>query len=407
MKEGNENFNLSVKGNIRDLLAFKNLISKRRKLIQKASSEPIQGDQIRILSNSLHPLKQSLVISEIKDETKSTKTYRLILDAAGHSLAYFRAGQYLSLKVNIDDEIVTRPYSISSSPLDSLNGFYEITIKKTEGGFVTKYIWDTWKIGTKIESSGPEGTFYYESLRDQNHIVGIAGGSGITPFKSIATAIVEGLIDAKLTILYGSSEEDDIIFFSFFKNLENQNPGKIKLIHILSCEEVNLEGCEKGFITAEIIDKYVDVNNGSFFICGPQIMYEFIDKELKKFNLLTKRIRKEVYGQVKDISSCSGYPQELINTTFSIKVEIGSLKTEILGLANESILVALEKAKLAPPSSCRSGLCGYCRSQLVSGEIFVNTREDGRRIADKNRGFFHPCSSYPVSDIHIIVPRSP
>jgi ferredoxin-NADP reductase/ferredoxin len=407
MKEGNESFNLSIKGNIRDLLAFKNLISKRRKLIQKASSEPIRGDQIRILSNSLHPLKQSLVISDVKDESKSTKTYRLILDGVGHSLAYFRAGQYLSLKLNIDDEIVTRPYSISSSPLDSLNGFYEITIKKTEGGFVTKYIWDTWKVGTKIESSGPEGTFYYEPLRDGSHIVGIAGGLGITPFRSIAMAIVQGLIDARLTIFYGSSEEDDIIFFNFFKNLESQNPDKIKLIHILSCEEVNLEGCEKGFITAEIIEKYVDVSDCSFFICGPQVMYEFIDEELKKFDLSPKRIRKEVYGQAKEISYCIGYPKELINETFSIKIEIGNLETKILGLANESILVAMERAKLAPPSSCRSGSCGYCRSQLVSGEIFVNPREDGRRFADKNRGFFHPCSSYPVSDIHIIVPRSP
>jgi ferredoxin len=151
----------------------------------------------------------------------------------------------------------------------------------------------------------------------------------------------------------------------------------------------------------------VDVSNCSFFICGPQVMYEFIDEELKKLNVIPKRIRNEVYGQVKNVNSCVGYPQKLINKTFSIKVEIGNQETEILGLVNESILVALEKAKLAPPSSCRSGSCGYCRSQLISGEIFVNLREDGRRLADKNRGFFHPCSSYPVSDIHIIVPRSP
>ena len=58
MKEDIENFNLSVRGNIRDLLAFKNLISKRRKLIQKASSEPIYGNQMKLLSNSLHPLNR-------------------------------------------------------------------------------------------------------------------------------------------------------------------------------------------------------------------------------------------------------------------------------------------------------------------------------------------------------------
>jgi ferredoxin-NADP reductase len=301
---------------------------------------------------------------------------------------------------------ITRPYSISSSPTDALNGFYEITIRKTDDGFLTPYIWDNWKVGTKIISSDPSGFFYYDNLRDLKNIVGIGGGSGITPFRAIAREIAEGNLDINLTIIYGSSEEDDIIFYDEFKELEKKYPDKIKIVIVLSCEEVTLEGCEQGFITADIIKKYVDVNKSSFFICGPQIMYDFIDKEMEQFNLPPKRIRKEVYGEVKDIAILPGYPQELVDKTFKIKVHIGSQMSEISAKASETVLVALERAKLNPPSSCRSGECGFCRSLLISGDVYISPINDGRRDADKKFNFFHPCSSYPISDLEIIVPRS-
>lgn len=409
MKDQKEkDFKISVKGNIRDLLAFKNLTSQRRKNIEKASEEFKKSDPVNRLAHVLHPTIQDLMISEIKEETKSAKTFRLIpnpeLDI--DKLAYFRAGQFLSLKVDVDGVPITRPYSISSSPSDALRGFYEITVRKEDHGFLTEYIWNNWDIETKIRSSGPNGYFYYDPIRDSKEIIGIAGGSGITPFRSMVREVMEGKLNISLTVLYGSSEEGDILFYEEFKEYESRHPEKIKLVHVLSCEEVSLEGCEQGFITADIIEKYCDFDNSSVFICGPQVMYDFIDKELTKFNLPNNRIRKEVYGEVKDVDSLPRYPKKMAEKSFKIKVKIGNLTKEIPAIAHESVLVAMERAKLAPPSICRSGQCGFCRSKLISGEIFVNPKNDGRRAADKHLNYFHPCSSYPLSNLEIEVPRS-
>jgi ferredoxin-NADP reductase len=399
---------VSVKGNIRDLLAFKNLTSQRRKNIDKASDEFIKSDAVNNLAQVLHPSIQNLIISEIKEETKSAKTFRLIPDpdSSTDKLAYFRAGQFLSLKVNVDGIPITRPYSISSSPSDASKGFYEITIRKEDHGFLTEYIWDNWDKGTKIRSSGPNGYFFYDPIRDSKEIIGIAGGSGITPFRSMLKEIMEGKLNIILTLLYGSSEEDDILFYDEFKEYERKYPEKIKIIHVLSCEEVSLEGCEQGFITADIIEKYCDFSNSSVFICGPQVMYDFIDKELIKFQLPENRIRKEVYGEVKDVVLLPNFPKKMAEKSFKIKVRIGNLLEEIPANAHESVLVAIERAKLAPPSICRSGQCGFCRSKLISGEIFVNPKNDGRRAADKILKYFHPCSSYPLSNLEIEIPRS-
>ena len=399
---------VSVKGNIRDLLAFKNLTSERRKNIDKASEEFIKSDPVNNLAQLLHPSIQNLMISEVKEETKSAKTFRLIPnpDSTTDKLAYFRAGQFLSLKVDVNGTPITRPYSISSSPSDALRGFYEITIRKEDHGFLTDYIWENWEKDTKIKSSGPNGYFYYDPIRDLKEVIGIAGGSGITPFRSMAKEIMEGKLNISLTLLYGSSEEDDILFYDEFKEYESRHPEKIKIVHVLSCEEVNLEGCEQGFITADIIEKYCDFSNSSVFICGPQVLYDFIDKEVSKFNLPTNRIRKEVFGEVKDVVLLPNYPKKKAEKSFKIKVRIGNLSKDIPANAHESVLVAMERAKLTPPSVCRSGQCGFCRSKLISGEIFVNPRNDGRRAADKILKYFHPCSSYPLSNLEIEIPRS-
>ena len=402
-----EKFIITVKSNTKDLYAFTKLVSERKKRIEKASIEPITSDPINDLARRLHPERQFLVINEIRDETKSTKTFRLIPDpdSSTKELAYFRAGQYISLKIEVNGINITRPYSISSSPEEALRGFYEISIRKEESGFLTNYVWENWEIGTKIESSGPEGYFYYKPLRDLKNIVGIAGGSGITPFRSLIKHIIEKKLDITLILLYGSSEEDDILFNQEFKEFEKQLPNQIKIVNVLSCETVSLEGCEQGFITTDIIEKYCDVNNSSFFICGPQIMYNFVDNELEKFNLPRKRIRREAFGEIKDIANLPDFPQEMVGTTFKVKVKIGGLIKEIPAISNESILVALERANLAPPSKCRSGECGFCRSLLLSGQLYVSPISDWRREADKKYQFFHPCASYPISDLEISVPR--
>ncbi|MBD3254869.1 MAG: 2Fe-2S iron-sulfur cluster binding domain-containing protein [Candidatus Lokiarchaeota archaeon] len=408
MNEKNDDFKITVKSNTKDLFAFTKLVPKRKKRIHKAPAEPLTSDPINDLARKLHPIRQYLVIDEIKDETKTTKTYKLVSDPDFNTedLAFFRAGQYLSLKVDVNGVRITRPYSISSSPKDALNGFYEITIRKEQHGFLTEHAWENWKVGTKITSSGPEGLFYYDNLRDCKQIVGLAGGSGITPFRSIAKDIIDENSDAKLVVLYGSSDEEDIIFYEEFNELEKEYPDKFKAVFVLSCEEVTLEGCEQGFLTSEIIKKYADANNSSFFICGPQIMYNFVEKELEKLNIPPKRIRREAYGEIKDIVKYPGFPQEVAEKTFNIKVSIGEITKEIPGIATESVLVAMERANLAPPSKCRSGECGFCRSLLISGDVYVSPACDGRREADKKFNYFHPCSSYPISDIEIQVPRS-
>jgi ferredoxin-NADP reductase len=397
---------VNVKGHLRDLWAFRGLVGQRKKRFKKASAAPVRPAPVNQLAASLHPGNQYVRIAEIRDETRTTRTFRLTPDAeAGtKALAHFRAGQYLSFKVQVDGASITRPYSISSAPFEA-GEFYEITLKKEPGGFMSEHVWQNWQVGTRLRCSGPCGEFYYEPLRDAPRLVGLAGGSGVTPFRSLARAIAHGDLDAQLLLLYGSSAEDDIIFYDELKELELKATGKFKVVHVLSCEEVSLAGCEQGFITAELVRQYADVQNSSFFVCGPPAMYEFVEKELAGLDLPRKRVRRELYGVVKDVTRLPGYPAQAAGQTFQLTVHVGGASLTVPAQAAETVLVALERANLRPPSQCRSGECGFCRARLISGEVFVSPEGDGRRAADKQYGYIHPCASFPLGDLEIEVPR--
>ena len=243
------------------------------------------------------------------------------------------------------------------------------------------------------------GQFYYESLRDAETIVALAG-LWCHPIPFYGQEICHGKLDAKLVLIYGSNTLEEFMFYDEFTDLEKKYPDKIKFVPVLNGEEPNWEG-EEGFITKEIIKKYADIKNSSYFICGPQAMYRFVEQELKTLEIPRKRIRREVFGEAANIYSMSGFPKDAKNKEYNIKVHIGKSTIDIKGSSSETVLVALERNGIKNDSHCRSGECGFCRSLLLNGEVFVSPQNDGRREADKTYGYFHPCSSYPISDLEV------
>jgi len=133
-------------------------------------------------------------------------------------------------------------------------------------------------------------------------------------------------------------------------------------------------------------------------------MYDFVGMELTALGVPPRRIRREAYGEIKKPERFPSYPRGASGKTFSITVRLKEGSVVIPADAGESVLIAVERAKLAPPSACRSGECQFCRSLLLQGEVWVSPESDARREADKQTGYFHPCASFPVSDLEIVLP---
>ena len=386
---------------------FISVVANRQKRFAAADgSVPAGTDGSRELARALHPKAQYVKVAAVTERAPDVKSFTLVPDPSRGTtaLAWFGAGKYLTVFVTINGMPVTRAYSISSSPKASLEGKYELTIKLVDGGLVSRYILDNWQVGTEVTVSAPEGNFEYQPLRDAKTVIGLAGGSGITPFLSMARAIADGDEDFELTLLYGSRNKDNILFFDELAALEKACP-KFRVVHVLSDKDAKAgKGFEKGFLTAELIQKYAPADAPySVFLCGPQQMYEFVDKELAKLDLERKFIRHEMFGEFHNPASQPDYPADVPETVKITVTQAGEKKT-VEGSSNDSVLQILEKNGVAAPARCRSGECGFCHSLLISGKIYTPPHMDYRRMADLQFGFIHPCCSFPLTDLEIDVP---
>ena len=387
-----------------DMLYFKSKKVKRDSIIDATAVKELKADyESNIKAHERHPGNQEFVIEDIIIRGRGDVRSYVLRKKDGTNPAFFRAGQFVVLRQMIDGKLICRPVTLSCGPSMTLEGKCMVTVKRVEpDGFLSGYIHDNWKIGDTIETSGPQGTFYYEGIRDAEKVIAVAGGSGITPVFSMACAIADGDEDFDLTVLYGSRTRDDVLFEEEFAEIMKKT-GKVRVINVLSEEED--EGCEHGFITADLIRKYAGEGTFSVFAAGSKGMYDFLDGEAEKLGLKKKYYRKELYDNVSRPWEYEGYPMEAKDKTFNLKIKMCDKVFDIPCAANENIMVALERAGIAGPNRCRGGVCGWCRSKLLEGNVFIPELTDGRRGADKEYGYIHPCASFALSDAVIEVPN--
>ena len=387
---------------------FLPMLSERQAKFAEAEAKlPDFSDNAMVLAKSLHPKRQYLVVSAVKERAADCKTFTLVADKekSVQDIAYFSAGKYLTVFATVEGMNITRAYSISSSPKDALDGKYELTIKLVEGGLMSRYILDNWEVGTRVEVSAPEGHFDYQPLRDAKKVICLAGGSGITPFVSMANAIADGDEDFEMTLLYGSRNKDVVLFKDELQAIADKCD-KVKVVHVLSDKDADVtgEGYEAGFITADLIKKYAPANEPySVFICGPQQMYDFLNAELAKLSIEKKYIRHEMFGEFHNPKTQADYPND-VPETVSITVTIQDVTKTVTGSSDDSVLQILEKNGISAPARCRSGECGFCHSHLLSGKVYVPKHLEYRRLADFKFDCIHPCCSFPLTDLIINVP---
>ena len=361
-------------------------LKKERKEIIESFSKKRPADtyidkEVASISSIYHT-----VITDIKEETKDVKTFTLTADKNSDTphLAPFKAGQYITIHVTIDSSPVTRAYSLSSAPSLANKDIYKITIKRVENGLVSNYMLDNMKVGDKLDVSKPAGDFGYNPIKDEENVIAIAGGSGITPFMSLAYAILEGTYNCNLTVFYSVRTYDDIIFKSEIEEI-NKKKKNVKFVITLTREEK--EGYLNGHLTKEMLEPFIKEFN-TVLMCGPKELYRSMNEILNEFNIPRKSVHYENFFVEYE-------PEE--KKEYKLKVVMKDKVEEITCTNDETLLVAMERAGIKAPSLCRVGECGYCRSILLDGKVKMIGAS--LKKAEAENDYIHPCVSFPDSDI--------
>lgn len=352
-----------------------------------------QKGRASALVNLLHPKTLRLRVSEIREETPSTKIFRLV--PPDSYLPPFQAGQYINLSVETGGIRTSRPYSIASPPNQA--GYYEIAVRRAESGFVSNYLLDELQVGAAMESTSPAGNFFYNPLIHGKSLIFLAGGSGIIPFMSMIREVTDRGLERRIHLIYGSRRPEDVIYGEELKKRAERH-GNFKMNLVVSDPPAGYEGLT-GFITGDLMKRLLgEVPAGTFYLCGPEAMYGFCLKQLEDLGIPRRRIRTEVFGPPKDVTAQPGWPDDLPgDREFQVAYK---RKKAIAARAGEPLLNSLERAGMVLPASCRSGECSLCRTKLVSGKVF-QPREVKLRKSDRVFGYIHPCLAYPLSDLEL------
>ena len=212
--------------------------------------------------------QHSFDIVEVSPETHDTCS----LYFKGRHINY-EPGQFMIVQLIRDGKVSEpHPFTISSSPTrDRLC----ITVKSV--GDFTSTISGT-KTSDRAYIDAPYGAFSFINHDDQN-LVFIAGGIGITPFMSMLRYIYDKKLARNITLLWGNKTEQDILFRDELDKMVAEMPS-LRVVHVMS-RQTDWLG-EKGHIDPEKLERYVsNLESPQFFICGPPVMMQLIVRTLK------------------------------------------------------------------------------------------------------------------------------
>ncbi len=188
------------------------------------------------------------------------------------------AGQYTELYIphdNPDNRKEKRWFTLSNSPTEE---FLAITTKfNTNRSSTFKTALKNLQIGDKISGHLPMGDFVLP--KDKTiPLLFIAGGIGITPYRSILKFLIDTGEKRDITLIYALADASELAFEDILQK------GATKFIkHI-------------GRLTADDIIGYeTTIKDRVVYISGPEPMAEAIEKDLKTRGIDGSKIRTDFF----------------------------------------------------------------------------------------------------------------
>ena len=341
-----------------------------------------------------------LVCRAIRQETHDVKTF-VFSGRAPRSHAY-KPGQFITLDLTIDGQQVNRCYTISSAP--TRPHLIAITTKRFAGGVVSPWMHDHLKVGMEIRAMGPMGEF---NCVDHASVNGkyllLSAGSGITPLMSMARSFHDLALETDTLFLHSARSPADIIFREELALMARG--GGFRAIPI--CEHDSGQESWSGLrgrLTLPMLELAApDFREREVFACGPAPYMAGVRAILNQAGFDMARYHEESF-KFEDLAPVDAGEAPPANENAAavktFRVEFTKSRRVVEVPADTHVLAAARAAGMRLPSSCTRGLCGTCKSKLVSGEVAMQ-HQGGIRQREIDQGMVLICCSKPLSDLVI------
>ena len=343
------------------------------------------------------PEFHSLKVKEIVKETNDTVSVSFQVPEDLKEAYAFTPGQYLTLKLTINNEEQRRSYSICSSSAEDIT----VAVKRVENGLVSSYLKEVLKENDEMEVMTPEGNFTLETDKAKKRkFVGFAAGSGITPIMSMIKELSMDETETVFTLFYSNKMESDVIFKHQLDQLAGDN---LKINYIYTRQKLNnplLEGrIDKSKATELIKADLSCLNADAFYLCGPEEMIFNVKSALEEFGVLNTKIKFELFTtpvlmaeKPKQQEADENFDGEALVTVIYDDEEIDFN----LNKDGDTILDAAMDNDVDVPFSCKGAVCCTCKAKVTEGKV---TMDANYALSDQEveDGYVLACQSHPAS----------
>jgi ferredoxin-NADP reductase len=222
---------------------------------------------------------------------ETTDVMSFIFDPGGQNLDY-RPGQIIHYELDSlafpDERGNRRHFTISSSPTEE--GIVMFTTRMRGSGF--KETLRQAPTGYELTCESPEGEFIMQEGETRLRHVFIAGGIGITPFRSILRYSADTNEPINARLLYFNRSSADIVFRQELEDIARQMP-TFSFVNVLTEPEEGWKGVQ-GKLEEVILRKLVPDQDGScFWVSGSPKMVSTCRELLERIGVSDQNIRTD------------------------------------------------------------------------------------------------------------------
>lgn len=313
------------------------------------------------------PEFNSFIVNSIKRITLDSVVLTLKIKPELKQFYKFSAGQYVTLELEIDGVTVRRSYSICSEPGDET---FEVGIKKVQNGIFSTYVNEKLRINDSIKVGKPEGRFIWEPNENEK-IMAIAAGSGITPIMSIIKSVIKHSEKSSLTLIYCNKSPDKTMFYKELQLLAKDFPNCLNIHWTFT--EANEKYANFGRVDENYINFVLNKNKikpNKYFLCGPEKMIDLSKNFLIKKGISENQILFELFKETSNKKEIN----EASNSGF-LNIKYDDVFYKLPLNAEKTILDIALQAKINVPYSCQGGVCCSCIGKIIEGKAKMKSNQ--------------------------------
>ncbi len=207
----------------------------------------------------------------------------------------FQAGQFFQITIShkdSDSRGIKRFFTMASSPTED---FLMITTKISDNPSTFKKALMELPVGSTLDATAPKGSFVLPAKITP--CVLIAGGIGVTPYRSMVKFVTDQNLKIPLKLIYASRVPDEIAFFDFFQKTEKQNKF-FKCFYTITKPELSRMKWKGriGRINEDLIKEVAgEMSESIFYLSGPKPMVDSYTLLLYRVGIKRELVRADYF----------------------------------------------------------------------------------------------------------------